>query len=78
MDYDIIDLEAFDKLTKALIDFVRNLGEVIGIIVEEFSKLFEQTELKITIRQKYKPVLSLVKPYKQPYIKIRQIARSNI
>lgn len=77
-DYDIIDWDAFDKLTKALTEFARNLGEVIGRIVEEFSKIFEEAEFKIIVRKKYKPVLSLIKPYKQPYFNIEPTARSNI
>ncbi len=60
----------FQQIGEALAEAAEKIGEII----REFVEILRTAKP----RQKYKPVKSLVKPYKAPYIKIRYNARSNI
>ena len=60
----------FRMLGEALAEAAEKIGELIDEVVEMLRKAKP--------RPKYKPVKSLVKPYKAPFIKIRYNARSNI
>ena len=82
---DVYDLEKVGKLIADSVDLVsegiQKLGEVISEIAERIGEIideFAETMRKAKLRQKYKPVKSLIKPYKEPYIKIRYRARANL
>ena len=75
----IIDYEAIERLADELSDVFRQIGEYL---VEVFEKIGECLGEAIKIykqnKTKYKPVKSLIKPYKQPFIKVRYRARANL
>lgn len=58
---------------------VNNMAETLAEALERVIEMLNSfTVEKIKPRPKYKPVKSLIKPYKQPYIKVRQRSRSNL
>lgn len=73
----IIDYEAIEKLAESIREFAYRLGEIIGEIVEKLGKIIDEFKEKDS-KPKFKPVKSLIKPYKQPFIKVRYRARANL
>lgn len=72
----IIDYEAIEKLMDESRDYFRKLGEIVkklGETLGEWANNMDKLE-----KPKYKPVKSLIKPYKQPFIKVRYRARANL
>ena len=72
--------EAIEKLADDLREYFIKLGEIIkevaeklGEIIGEFNKSLDKSN-----KPKYKHVKSLIKPYKQPFIKVRYRARANL
>lgn len=81
----LIDYEAIKKLADELGELFRRLGEVIGkFINDNINEIIERLKeaidksLQYGDKPKYKPVKSLIKPYKQPFIKVRYRARANL
>lgn len=82
---DVYDFQKFDKL---LADSIEDITEGIQKLAEEINKFAEKVGEVITgvieilkkskPRPKYKPVKNLIKPYKEPFIKIRYKARTDI
>ena len=76
MDYsklikDIEDMSAkFQEFFNDLCNVIREIAEKIGEILRD--------KLKIQEKPKYKFIKSLIKPYKQPFIKVKAKARSNL
>lgn len=68
-----MDEEAFYNLRNAINELVRRIGEIIGDLAEIIGK-----KLSGNIKNNYKFVKSLIKPYKQPFIKIKAKARANL
>ena len=62
--------ESIQKLGEAISEVAEIIGEVISEVVEILRKAKP--------RKKHKLVKSLIKPYKEPYIKIRYRARANL
>lgn len=76
---DIIDYEAIERLADELSDVFRQIGEYLVEVVEKIGEcLGEAIKIYKQNKTKYKPVKSLIKPYKQPFIKIKAKARSNL
>lgn len=65
-----IDYEAIKKLAESIREFAKKLGEILSEVAEKLGKIIGKT--------KFKPVKSLIKPYKQPFIKVRYRARANL
>lgn len=79
-------------LSKELKDTLTEFAEAVEEFIESFKKALSETAEKLgealdglkdamikeTNRPKYKPVKSLIKPYKQPFIKARYRARANL
>ena len=74
---DTINYEAIERLYDAMMDFARKVGEIIGEIAEKLGEIIAE-KLGETNNPKYRLVKSLVKPYKQPFIKVRYRARDNL
>ena len=77
---DIIDYETIEKLAESIREFAYRLGEIIGEIVEKLGKIlgdYEDYE-KAVNKAKYPFIKSNIKPYKEPYRKIRHRARANL
>ena len=73
-----------EQLNKGLEEFRRSvrqaceaLGELIREVAEKIGEILEECK-KSQNKVKYKPVKSLIKPYKQPFIKIKARARANL
>lgn len=77
---DIIDYEAIEKLADELRDYFRKLGEILGEIAEKLGEILGEwaNNMDKLEKPKFKPVKSLIKPYKQPFIKVRYRARANL
>jgi hypothetical protein len=76
---DIIDYEAIERLADELSDVFRQIGEYLVEVVEKIGEcLGEAIKIYKQNKTKYKPVKSLIKPYKQPFIKVRYRARANL
>jgi len=72
----IIDYEAIEKLAESIREFAYRLGEILGEIAEKIGEFLDDfTETK---KPKYKFIKNLIKPYKQPFIKVRYRARANL
>lgn len=85
IDYETIDYETIEKLADELGELFRRLGEAIGkFINDNINEIIERLKeaidksLQYGDKLKYKPVKSLIKPYKQPFIKVRYRARANL
>jgi len=63
-----IDYEAIKKLAESIREIAKKLYEAIKKLA------FKEKDSK----PKYNPVKSLIKPYKQPFIKVRYRARANL
>ena len=80
----LIDYETIEKLADELGELFRRLGEVIGKFLNDTNEIIERLKeaiyksLQYGDKPKYKPVKSLIKPYKQPFIKVRYRARANL
>lgn len=77
----LIDYEAIKRLADELGELFRRLGEVIGKFINEIIERLKEgidKSLQYGDKPKYKPVKSLIKPYKQPFIKVRYRARANL
>lgn len=74
----------YESLNDVIVDVSETLEETINNLAETFNDIFRELIKSLedyTERQakpKYKPVLKLGNTYKQPYLKVRAIARSNI
>ena len=77
----IIDYETIEKLADELRDYFKTLGEIICDTLEKLGKILNDITEKygeISKKPKYKFIKSLIKPYKQPFIKVRYRARANL
>lgn len=76
-----MDCEYFNnsivEISKRIYELTSNLAKTLGEVYRELIEHLEKQKEK-QIRLKYKPVLNLVKPYSQPYLKVRARARTNI
>lgn len=77
---DIIDYEAIERLADELREYFRKLGEIIREVAEKLGEIIGEVKKSLdkSNKPKYKPVKSLIKPYKQPFIKVRYRARANL
>lgn len=78
---DIIDFEAIEELADELRDYFKTLGEIIRDTIEKLGEILSDITEKygeISKKPKFKPVKSLIKPYRQPFIKVRYRARANL
>lgn len=77
---DIIYYEAIEKLADGLRDYFIKLGEIIREVAEKLGEIIGEVNKSLdkSNNPKYKPVTSLIKPYKQPFIKVRYRARANL
>jgi len=82
---DVYDFEKVGRLIADSVDLIsegmQKVGEVISEAAEIIGELIrEVVEImrKAKPRPKYKPVKSLIRPYRQPFIKIRYRARANL
>jgi hypothetical protein len=73
----IIDYEAIEKLAESIREFAKRLGEIISEIAEKLGEFLKEYKEKAN-KPKYKFIKSLIKPYKQPFIKVRYRARANL
>ncbi len=81
MDYKTIDFEAIEELEDELRDKFKTLGEIIRDTIEKLGEILKDITEKygeISKKPKFKPVKSLIKPYRQPFIKVRYRARANL
>lgn len=80
MDDLIIDndtIEAIKELASNIKEFLNKLGEIIGDLAEKVGEIIGEY-IKNQNKPKYKPVKSLIKLYKPPFIKVRYRARANL
>lgn len=77
---DIIDYEAIEKLAETIKEFANRLGKIIGELAEKIGEILGEwaNNMDKLEKPKFKPVKSLIKPYKQPFIKVRYRARANL
>lgn len=68
-----MDEATFYDLRNAINELARRIGEIIGDLAEVIGRI-----LNGNIKNEYKFVKKLIKPYKQPLIKIKAKARSNL
>lgn len=68
-----MDEVTFYDLRNAINELARRIGEIIGDLAEVIGRI-----LNGNIKNEYKFVKKLIKPYKQPLIKIKAKARSNL
>ncbi len=68
-----MDEATFYDLRNAINELARRIGEIIGDLAEIIGRI-----LNGNIKNEYKFVKELIKPYKQPFIKIKAKARSNL
>lgn len=68
-----MDETTFYDLRNAINELARRIGEIMGDLAEIIDKI-----LKGNIKNVYKFVKKLIKPYEQPFIKIKAKARSNL
>lgn len=85
IDYEwILSKEIKDTLTEfaeAVDEFIENFKKALSETAEALGEALDGLKdamIKATNRPKYKPVKSLIKPYKQPFIKVRYRARANL
>ena len=81
IDYEaIIDFEAIEKLGENIRDAIERLGENIRDMIEKLGEILSNIAEKYELykKPKFKPVKSLIKPYKQPFIKVKYRARANL
>ena len=67
------DFKEFIERTKKL---AKKIGEILAEVVEKIREILQ--DLKYQNKPKYKFVKSLVKPYRQPFIKIKARSRANL
>lgn len=77
---DIIDYETIEKLAESIREIAYRLGEIIGDTIEKLGDILGNISEKYELykKPKFKFVKSLIKPYKQPFIKVKARARANI
>lgn len=68
-----MDETTFYDLRNAINELARRIGEIMGDLAEVIGRI-----LNGNIKNEYKFVKKLIKPYKQPFIKIKAKARSNL
>lgn len=68
-----MDEETFYNLRNTINKLARRIGEIIGDLAEIIGKILSENT-----KNNYKFVKSLIKPYKQPFIKIKAKARANL
>lgn len=68
-----MDEATFYDLRNAINELARRIGEIMGDLAEVIGRI-----LNGNIKNEYKFVKKLIKPYKQPLIKIKAKARSNL
>ncbi len=74
---DIIDYETIEKLAESIKELAYRLGEFIGEIAEKVGEILGEY-IKSVNKTKYPFIKSNIKPYKDPYRKIRHRARANL
>ena len=68
-----------ELLAECLKEFYNNLCDNLKRLVKEIAKVFEKiNKSNKSNKFNFKPVKNLIKPYKQPYKKIKYRARANI
>ena len=74
-------LEGISECLEALGEYIGNMintiGETTGDCIEVITKLLNEKDLSYP-KTKYKPVKSLLKHYKEPFIRVRYHARSKL
>ena len=82
---DVYDFEKVGRLIADSVDLISEVAEKVGEVISEAAEIIgelirEVVEImrKAKPRPKYKPVKSLIRPYRQPFIKIRYRARANL
>ena len=70
-------IEAIAKLADNLKELFNVLGEIIGDFVEKIWEILDAIEKPLN-KPKYAFIKSNIKPYKEPYIKVKYRARANI
>ena len=68
-----MDETTFYDLRNAINELARRIGEIMGDLAEVIGRI-----LNGNIKNEYKFVKKLIKPYEQPIIKIKAKARSNL
>ena len=74
---DIINHEAIEELANNLKEYFNKLGEILSELAEKIGEIIGAIK-KEANKPKFMPVKSLIKPYKQPFIKVRYRARANL
>lgn len=70
-------IKAIENIADNFREFFKQLGEIIGELAEKIGGILRD-HIESQDKPKYKLVKSLIKPYKQPFIKIKAKARSNL
>lgn len=71
-----LNVEEIVKAKEMLIDMIKKMCDEIADVIKNAIEIISK-ELKIDEKPKFRFVKSLIKPYKQPFIKIRHRARTN-
>ena len=75
-DYsDIAD--TLEEIGECIGNMINTICEIIGDCIEVINKLLNEKDISYP-KTKYKPVKSLIKPYKEPFIRVRYRARSKL
>lgn len=89
MDYENLS-ESVAALCESINEFIRTLGVVVRELLKKIGEMLEKIRCDILKAEwdaettkpenkpKYKFIKSLIKPYKQPFIKIKAKARANL
>lgn len=75
-DYNDI-AETLEEIGECIGNMINTIGEIIGDCIEVLTELLNEIDLSYP-KTKYKPVKSLIKPYKEPYLRVRYRARSKL
>lgn len=79
--YDTIDYDSLNKAIEDITDVIKRLanalGEILCEVAEKVGEILGEY-IKKANKPKYKLVKSLIKPYKQPFLKVRYRARANL
>lgn len=70
-------IKAIENIKDNLREYIKQLGEIIGELAKKIVEI-SRDHIESQDKPKYKLVKSLIKPYKQPIIKIKAKARSNL
>ena len=70
-------LEAIKELADNLKEYFNKLGEFIGDLVEKVREILDAIKKPLN-KPKYAFIKSNIKPYKEPFIKVKYRARANL